>query len=519
MSVPRLATLAIALTALAPAAANASDDFIRAASRAPTPIRLCDETADRIKTALCREAGYDKLVARIDKAFDTALPKAPANIRPLLKRDQAWFNEMILDAADLVVEMDDADLRAGFAETLQSRATALEGMADGFGRMGFTGRWTSAFGGIVVTTAESGAYRLAVNIRVNHGSNRHAECAVGALVKSDGGAWLAGSLLPDEAAAKASAEDKATTAGAKSDAKLEPKQPPTIKMRRQGETLRVAIGTDEGWASDLPGCESVEQITASYFPIGKPDAAPDKADTAFVTPTFDCTRPETATEEEICADPDLADNDQRLNRAWKTLLPRLDDVTKRALMEDQRNWVRTQAGQFPQFLHPAWEKQTSQMHFTTDARDHVNGLQRERIALLEGFDDRRTGLAGIWLAYNAIVKIAADADGTITAKGWKWEQGDWKAGCDYEMTGKIVNGVFRSSEQRKNPDTLERDHATLIVNRLDDVFAKKRWKKEGSEDDKADQAKCQRNLSDTSTARLFPARPSPDIDNLRGSIR
>ncbi|KRR20822.1 hypothetical protein CQ14_26360 [Bradyrhizobium lablabi] len=508
MSVLRLATLAIALTALAPAAANASDDFIRAASRAPTPIRLCDETdADRIKTALCREAGYDKLVARIDRAFDTALPKAPANIRPLLKRDQAWFNEMILDAADLVVEMDDADLRAGFAETLQSRAAALESMADGFGRTGFAGRWTSAFGGIVVTPAESGAYRLAVNIRVNYGSNRHAECTVGALVKSDGGAWLAGSLLPDEAAAKAATAS-------------EPKKPPTIKMRRQGDTLRVAIiPGDEGWTNDLPSCESIEQITASYFPIGKPDAAPDKADTAFVTPTFDCARPDTATKEEICADPDLADNDQRLDRAWKALLPRLDDVTKRALMEDQRNWLRTQAAQFPQFLHPAWEKQTSQMHFTTDARDHVNGLQRERIALLEGFDDRRTGLAGIWLAYNAVIKIAADADGTITAKGWKWEQGDWKAGCDYETTGKIVNGVFRSSEQRNNPDTLERDHATLIVNRLDDVFAKKRWKKDGSEDDKADQAKCQRNLSNSSTARLFPARPSPDIDNLRGSIR
>jgi hypothetical protein len=82
-----------------------------------------------------------------------------------------------------------------------------------------------------------------------------------------------------------------------------------------------------------------------------------------------------------------------------------------------------------------------------------------------------------------------------------------------------VNGVFRSNEQRKNPDTLERDHATLIVNRLDDVFAKKRWKKDGSENEAADEAKCKRNLSNSSTAKLFPARPSPDIDNLGGSIR
>ena len=155
------------------------------------------------------------------------------------------------------------------------------------------------------------------------------------------------------------------------------------------------------------------------------------------------------------------------------------------------------------------------MHFTADARDKLDRLQRERIALLEGFDDKRSGLAGIWLAYNAILKVTANADGSLKAEGWKWEQGDWKAGCDYEMTGKVVNGVFRSDEKRKNPDTLERDHATLIVNRQDDVFAKKR---DGS-DESADEAKCQRNYTISSTARLFPARPSPDIDNLGGSIR
>jgi hypothetical protein len=33
------------------------------------------------------------------------------------------------------------------------------------------------------------------------------------------------------------------------------------------------------------------------------------------------------------------------------------------------------------------------------------------------------------------------------------------------------------------------------------------------------EAKCKRNLSNSSTARLFPARPSPDIDNIGGSIR
>jgi uncharacterized protein YecT (DUF1311 family) len=228
-------------------------------------------------------------------------------------------------------------------------------------------------------------------------------------------------------------------------------------------------------------------------------------------------RPVTASEEEICADPDLAENDQRLNRAWKALMPRLDPMTRRALVEDQRGYVVAQSNQYPQFLHPAWEKQTSFMHYTGDAREKLYRLQRERIALLEGFDENRHGLAGMWLGHNAILEVKPAADGSLTAQGWKWEQGDWKAGCDFEIKGKVVDGVFRSEEKRKNPDTLERDHASLIVNRQDDIFAEQRGRADRADD--ADEPKCKRNATISSTARLFPARPSPDIDNFGGAIR
>jgi len=88
------------------------------------------------------------------------------------------------------------------------------------------------------------------------------------------------------------------------------------------------------------------------------------------------------------------------------------------------------------------------------------------------------------------------------------------------MTGKIAGGTFRSDEQRKNPDTLERDRAMLVVNRLDDVFAKKRYaSKDGTENKDADEAKCRRRLDISSAARLFPAHSSPDIDSFKGSIR
>ncbi|MGY4403043.1 lysozyme inhibitor LprI family protein [Bradyrhizobium sp. USDA 3315] len=381
--------LAVAAAVLASGPSVAMDDDLRASSSAPTAIRLCgDGGSSTIKTADCRKAGTDRLVTQIDRAFDPALGKMPANVKP------------------------------------------------------------------------------------------------------------------------------------KADAAAAPARPPSLKLRRQGETLRIVGSIDEEEWDGFADCSSMWQVTGSYFAAGK-DTASDRADTAFVVPTFDCTRPETATDEEICADPDLADNDRRLNRAWKALQPHLDEATRRALIDDQRSWVKSQTQQYPEFLHPAWNKQSSQVHFTVDARDHVDELQRERLALLKGFDDKRSGLAGIWLAHNAIIKITTESNGAVKATGWKWDQGDWKAGCDYEMTGKIVGGTFRSDEQRKNPDTLERDHAMLIVNRQDDLFAKKHYSnKDGTTENKdADEAKCKRRLDNSSTARLFPARPSPDIDNFKGSIR
>ncbi|MFX6201644.1 hypothetical protein ABTF50_19800, partial [Acinetobacter baumannii] len=85
---------------------------LRAFSRGPTALTLCSESnSSRVKPAVCTDKGYDTLVAAINGAFDAALARTPANIRPLLKRDQVWFNEMIPGAVDIVEEMDDGELR------------------------------------------------------------------------------------------------------------------------------------------------------------------------------------------------------------------------------------------------------------------------------------------------------------------------------------------------------------------------------------------------------------------------
>jgi uncharacterized protein YecT (DUF1311 family) len=507
----RLAALALTIAGFAPVAACASDDFAAAICGGPTLLELCGDGLAPLKRAACKDAGFDKLATQIEKALQAALAKAPANVRPLLKRDQVWFDEIALSAAESMPQSDDAGERQAFVASLRQRAATLEGIAAGFGRSGIAGRWANAFGSVAVTPADGGTYRIMIDMRAVYGmdDDRHWECRASALLRPEPGGWLSGKILPEDTKpAKSAAEDTAKADTAKW---------PLIKIRRQGETLRVVVDDDRNWRDPkLPNCKNTGQITASFFASGKTDvAAIAAADTAFVAPTFDCVDPATASDEEICADPDLAENDLKLNRAWKALLPRLDPTTRRALIEDQRGYVRAQANQYPEFLHPAWNKQHSNMHWTAGARNDLYRLQLERIALLDGFEETRHGFTGVWLAHNAILEVKQAADGSLTGHGWKWEQGDWKAGCDYAFKGKVINGVFRSDEERINPDTLEREHATLIVNRQDDVFAKKRGQSKGD----ADEPKCKRNMTNSSTARLFPARPSPNINNLGGSIR
>ena len=506
MSIPhRLAALTIMTIALAPGPGRALDDFLRAASAGPTGLALCKPDSDLVKSGACKQYDFDALTKAIEKSLQAALTNAPANIKPLLKRDQAWFNEIMLAASETVFEHGDDEQKEDFVERLRRRAAALQAIAQGFGRGGIAGRWANAFGSALLVPVEGG-YRVSIETSAVYGagSTPRRDCKITAEVKSAPGPWLSGIVLADDEAPAKSAENNA-----------ELSKPPAIKLRRQGDTLRIVVGNEEYRDEERPNCLNMWQLTGSWFADGKAEAAAsNKADTGFVAPTFDCTRPSSASEEEICADPDLAGNDHKLNRAWKALQPRLDGATRRALAEDQRNWVRAQVNQYPQFLHPAWEKQAYFMHFTMDGRDKLDRLQKERIALLEGFDEKRSGFAGVWLSHTAILKVTVAADGTLKAEGWKWDQGDWKAGCDFDIKGKVMAGIFRSDEKRKNPDTLERDHAMLIVNRQDDVLAPKR-----TGEDASDAPKCRRSYQNSSTARLFPAKPSPDIDALGGSIR
>jgi Lysozyme inhibitor LprI len=495
----RFAALALAVL-LVPSAASADDDTA-AYSSAPTAIQLCGGDDPMSASDGCKDGSFVKFSTDLDQGLQAALAKAPANVRPLLKRDQAFVADMLANAIQAGVPRSKTRTdRDAFADMLRRRVTTLGQIAQGFGRPGVAGKWEDAFGSVTVTAAENGAYRVAIDTDSGYNPNddQRWRCQATAMVKPGANGWFTGALVVE--AKKPDAGD--TTS---------PSKPLPLKLRRQGETLRIvsaiSYGPDEYATGD--NCKNEDQITASYFASGKPDAASDKSDTSFVAPTQDCLRPVTESDEEICADPDLAAQDVRLNRAWKALLPRLDDATRRALTEDQRQWLRQQAGIYPNSIHPGGDKTTYDLHHVGYARFALDKLQRERIALLEGFDLNRKGLLGLWIGHNAILDVtSADAGGGgLQAKGRKWEWDDYKAGCEYDMDGRIEGGKFRSGQGGTNPDTLERDHAMLIVNRLDDAFAKKRHG-DGAEDE----MKCRRSIHASSTVRLFPARYSVDID-------
>jgi uncharacterized protein YecT (DUF1311 family) len=516
MAKPNWMTAVVAaILALAPAPGEAAGEFERARSSEPTLIRLCDSSAVHELDG-CKNGFLNDLSKQADAALLDALAKAHPSTVPLLRRDQAWFRDSLTSAAERT-ELPPEVLGLKFFETsLGLRKSILEEVASALGRSGVTGRWVNAFGTVEVEWVKDDLYRARIETSVVYGpgSDQSVECEATAQLRRVDGNWLTGTPSTATPNAAAASDEVRTAKKSTQDGAL---QPMLIKMRRQGETLRIVVepeNADEDFSESI-GCNGIDQITGTYFAAGPAGSEPPAGAevSSSLAPAFDCARPVTATAEEICADPELAENDVRLNKAWARLLPRLDDVSRRALVLDQRGYVGSQSSQFPQFLNPAWKKQRGHMNFTGDARDKLRRLQRERIAVLEGFDEKRRGVLGLWMAYNAIIRVARDENGDVTAKGWKWEQGDWKASCPYEMEGKIAGDVFKSNGKRTNPDTLERDHASLIVNRLDDAFAKRRTGADGP-----DEPKCRRNVAISSTVRMFPVRPSPDIDTI-GSIR
>lgn len=506
MSRFRLCLLAAALP-LVTMAPCIADDVDSAKEPKPTAYALCGNDGARLPA--CKDGSFDRLGQEVDAAVNAALAKAPPTTVPILKRDQFWFREMIgaviddaMGGGDDQQELQKRTLDNVVA-TLHQRIATLHAIAQGFGRTGVAGHWANAFGTVEITAAEHDAYRVVLSGKASYGGSAdylQQTCKADAVVQLSADGWLSGKV--------AASRD---TPGAQAPAR----EAALLKIRRQGDSLRVLAG-DEVFNKDNDAafnCRGANQLTANYFAIGTTPAANGHS-APFVAPTFDCAHPATESDEEICADPGLAANDVRLNQAWNRLLPRLDAATRRLLTEDQRACAKSQPERYFSMLHPAWAKQTNFVHWTALARGNLAQLQRERIAMLEGYDENRRGYEGEWWAYNARLTVTREKNGKLSADGNKWFEGDYKGGCDYEFKGTADSDVFHPDDKSKNPDTMERDHGTLIVNRTDDEWAKRRVNSDGKLDPDAGEGKCKRSQSISSTARLFPVRPLPDAGKL-----
>ncbi len=486
----------------ATAASAVESDFGAPESTGPTRFDfVCTDEKPWTELPACRDGTLPRLAAEIDAAAARVFAKASPQVLPLLKRDQAWAREWLsLFAGGLGAPGEEPEGWQKLLDAMQRRLTVLQRM-EPRGKRSVAGEWVNAFGTAALTRMDDKSYRIEVATYSSYGGyedEKTLKCHAQAVLKPAANGWFAGMVITDP-------EPFTETPRGNREAVV-------LRARLQGGSLRIVVSEKWDDSSAHLNCTSNDQVTGTYFAAGDGESGHSQ----FVSPSFDCANPNSASEEEICADPELAANDLRLNKAWKSLLPRLDPESRKLLTQDQRNYIKTQNAQYSVFLHPGWDKPRGEAHQTGNGREELHHLQRERIAMLEGFDEKRSGLEGLWLAYNALVNVERERDGKLKAAGWKWEQGDWKMRCEYEMTGVVTGGVFRSDQPRPNPDTLEREHASLLVNRADDEWAKTRGRRYGSA--KEDEQKCTRRLDNSSTARLFPVRPSPDIDT-KESIR
>jgi uncharacterized protein len=303
-------------------------------------------------------------------------------------------------------------------------------------------------------------------------------CHVTGTVRPDGTGWFAGTVAEKDGEAA------------------------TIRLRLQGASLRLVRSRD-----DRAICGPLEMLTGSYFPINPATtSATSGLAQRTVSPSFKCNTAKSSDEREICADPELAARDVELAYVYGETMRRLDSALAARLRADQRAWVKDNATEYDSDLHPAWAKRQYMLHHTDSARDELMRRFDARLAMLRNLDEKREGLAGLWVAYNAVVTVEPAkhrTDGTMTAEGHKWLNGEYKAHCRFESNGRIEDGAFKPDDPFP---TLARDGATLVVSAEDPDGDDNPMPPGGHP------VFCTRMHS--AKARLFPLKPeaSADVD-------
>ncbi|HEY6254677.1 MAG TPA: lysozyme inhibitor LprI family protein [Xanthobacteraceae bacterium] len=446
----------------------------------------------------------DPELVALHRAGDVKLKRLAAAADPLtallLRRDQRWFIEVVHGDGDEVSSGSKDDPgRLRMKALLEGRLATLDRLAAGAAPEDARGEWLNALGRAKVEKHGDG---LTVDLVANPDYDFvQARCGMTARVTLRPDGWYVGTPVPkaldDQGAqsvssdAKDNADPRPSAQGGKAE----------LRLRLQGNALRVVLIRDAEGDYEPAFCNVPEMITGSYFPVGPRSGHAGDPATRTVLPSFDCATAKNLDAEEICADPDLARLDGEIARTYRDTLRRLDAKLAAHLRDDQRAWLKSNAGAFDIFLHPYWDKRNYQIHQTGNVRSEWETRMRERLAMLANIDETRRGLAGHWIAYNAMLALLPDPDehdGSASVEGGKWVTGSHKQYCDFDGEGRIVGNRFKPDAD--DLPKLRREGATLTVDGDDPDPDRK------GDIDRKQPKYCTRLNS--AKARLFPVKPA-----------
>jgi len=406
----------------------------------------------------------------------------------LLKRDQVYFTDIL--GADNIPGFQSHNDK-GYARilaALKARRRGLTELRTG-GVTTLEGDWSNVFANVTIAKAEAGSLTIAIKSRLSYPNENRGEVDCAAMVT----------------AAPGKDGSYSAAVGKDHEGRLD-----IIRFRLQGNTLRIVhevngeAGVCDGKPhdSDRDRRGGADVLTGSYFPIG-PAAKAAGATARAVAPSFDCAKAENADEEEICADPEMAQADRNIARLFREAMRRIDHTIAGYLRADQRSWASDNSTDFLFNLQPGSDKAQSSVHHTSAAREQLFLRQQQRILLIANLDEKRKGIEGVWHGYNASLTLAlakGKIDGTLHAEGSKWDVEDYKAYCNFTSDGKIENGIFKAVDELPK---LTRDSGTLVI---------------GAESNDSEQPSyCWRMRSPK--ARLFPVKPGSGIEEISKQLR
>jgi uncharacterized protein YecT (DUF1311 family) len=163
-------------------------------------------------------------------------------------------------------------------------------------------------------------------------------------------------------------------------------------------------------------------------------------------PSFDCAQAKSVAEKMICADPGLAAADAAIAANYAAALKRLDPLARKALAQDQQDFVsyRDRIAGFDQGVPE--DKQ----NFPIDE------FMRDRAAFLASIEKPDAGFVGSWKNVGGVVTVKAAGSGKLEIEADTANPTTGGSECN-------VGGVTKARQELELVDTDSEDKATGFV--------------------------------------------------------